>query len=56
MDLLPDLWKQEYWLPPGVTWKDMEQLADSNRPEPQDLLVALPLSLGFVVLRHVFER
>uniref|UniRef100_A0A8C7YZ98 Ceramide synthase 4b n=1 Tax=Oryzias sinensis TaxID=183150 RepID=A0A8C7YZ98_9TELE len=56
MDLLPDLWKQEYWLPPGVTWKDMEQLADSNRPQPQDLLVALPLSLGFVALRHAFER
>uniref|UniRef100_A0A3B3DSF7 Ceramide synthase 2-like n=1 Tax=Oryzias melastigma TaxID=30732 RepID=A0A3B3DSF7_ORYME len=56
MDLLPDLWKQEYWLPPGVTWKDMEQLADSDRPQPKDLLVALPLSLCFVALRHVFER
>uniref|UniRef100_A0A3B5A1H9 Ceramide synthase 2-like n=1 Tax=Stegastes partitus TaxID=144197 RepID=A0A3B5A1H9_9TELE len=47
---------QDYWLPPGVTWRDMEQLADSDRPRPQDLLIALPLALGFVALRYVFER
>ncbi|KAM6918479.1 ceramide synthase 2-like [Xenentodon cancila] len=56
MDLLPDFWREDYWLPPGVTWKDMEQLADSSRPWPQDLLTALPLALGFVVLRCMFER
>uniref|UniRef100_A0A667ZRR7 Ceramide synthase 4b n=1 Tax=Myripristis murdjan TaxID=586833 RepID=A0A667ZRR7_9TELE len=56
MDLLPDVWRQDYWLPPGVTWKDMEQLADSDRPKPQDLLLALPLALGFVALRFLFER
>uniref|UniRef100_A0A8D2ZV18 Ceramide synthase 4b n=1 Tax=Scophthalmus maximus TaxID=52904 RepID=A0A8D2ZV18_SCOMX len=56
MDLLPDVWRQDYWLPPGVTWTDMELLADSDRPQPLDLLVALPLALGFVALRCVFER
>ncbi|KAK2822224.1 hypothetical protein Q5P01_022289 [Channa striata] len=56
MDLLPDIWRPDYWLPPGVTWKDMEQLADSDRPLPLDLLIALPLALGFVALRYVFER
>lgn len=56
MDLLPDIWRQDYWLPPGVTWRDMEQLADSERPLPQDLLIALPLALGFVALRCAFER
>ncbi|KAF7665503.1 hypothetical protein LDENG_00141370 [Lucifuga dentata] len=56
MDLLPDVWRQEYWLPPGVTWKDMERLADSERPLPLDLLMAVPLALGFVVLRYAFER
>ncbi|KAM4552540.1 ceramide synthase 2-like [Odontesthes bonariensis] len=56
MDLLPDLWRQDYWLPPGVTWGDMEQLADSERPRPQDLLIALPLALGFIAVRYVFER
>lgn len=56
MDLLPDVWRQDYWLPPGVTWSDMEQLALSDRPQPLDLLTALPLALGFVALRYVFER
>ncbi|XP_074545068.1 ceramide synthase 2-like [Halichoeres trimaculatus] len=56
MDLLPDVWKQDYWLPPGVTWMDMDQLADSDRPQPQDLFIALPLALGFVALRYLFER
>uniref|UniRef100_A0A3B4UJN5 Ceramide synthase 4 n=1 Tax=Seriola dumerili TaxID=41447 RepID=A0A3B4UJN5_SERDU len=56
MHLLPDVWRQDYWLPPGVTWKDMDHLADSDRPQPLDLLIALPLALGFVALRYVFER
>ncbi|KAJ3594966.1 hypothetical protein NHX12_004271 [Muraenolepis orangiensis] len=56
MDLLPDPWRAEFWLPPGVSWLDMEQLADEDRPRPRDLLLALPLALGFVVLRYVFER
>ncbi len=56
MDLLSDVWRQDFWLPPGVTWRDMEQLADSDRPLPRDLVIAFPLALGFVALRYVFER
>ncbi|XP_061775770.1 ceramide synthase 2-like isoform X2 [Nerophis ophidion] len=56
MDFLPDVWKEDYWLPPGVTWQDMDQLPDSERPLPADLLMVLPLALGFVLLRYVFER
>lgn len=58
MDLLPDVgvWRQELWLPPGVTWEDMDRLATSGRPRPQDLLLTLPLAFGFIALRYVFER
>ncbi|KAK7945801.1 hypothetical protein WMY93_001529 [Mugilogobius chulae] len=56
MELVPDLWRQELWLPPGVTWDDMERLGVSARPRPQDLLLTLPLALGFVALRYLFER
>uniref|UniRef100_A0A4W5L8C0 Ceramide synthase 4b n=1 Tax=Hucho hucho TaxID=62062 RepID=A0A4W5L8C0_9TELE len=31
----------EYWLPPGITWRDMEQMEEY--PRPRDLLFALPL-------------
>ncbi|XP_029560269.1 ceramide synthase 2 isoform X2 [Salmo trutta] len=54
MDLLPDLWRHEYWLPPGITWRDMEQMQEC--PRPRDLLFTLPLALGFIVLRLVFDR
>uniref|UniRef100_A0A8C2I9N9 Ceramide synthase 4b n=1 Tax=Cyprinus carpio TaxID=7962 RepID=A0A8C2I9N9_CYPCA len=50
------LWKQEYWLPPGVSWEDMEKMEGSLRPLPRDLLLALPLALGFIMLRYAFER
>uniref|UniRef100_A0A3Q2YK83 Ceramide synthase 2-like n=1 Tax=Hippocampus comes TaxID=109280 RepID=A0A3Q2YK83_HIPCM len=56
MDLLPNVWGERYWLPPNMTWDDMERLAPSERPLPRDLFVALPLALGFVVLRYMFER
>ncbi|XP_028988295.1 ceramide synthase 2-like [Betta splendens] len=56
MELLRDVWRRDYLLPPGVTWGDMERLADSERPRPLDLVVALPLALGFVALRYAFER
>ncbi|XP_028857264.1 ceramide synthase 4a [Denticeps clupeoides] len=48
------LWQQEYWLPPGVTWADVERGA--GYPLPRDLLCTLPLALGFIALRYVFER
>uniref|UniRef100_A0A3Q2XBE2 Ceramide synthase 2-like n=1 Tax=Hippocampus comes TaxID=109280 RepID=A0A3Q2XBE2_HIPCM len=48
--------EERYWLPPNMTWDDMERLAPSERPLPRDLFVALPLALGFVVLRYMFER
>ncbi|KAK3513269.1 hypothetical protein QTP70_009689 [Hemibagrus guttatus] len=55
MELINEwLWRQEYWLPPGITWKDLEQIEGS--PYPRDLLISLPLALGFIGLRKVFER
>ncbi|KTF77802.1 hypothetical protein cypCar_00034410, partial [Cyprinus carpio] len=52
------VWRQDFWLPPGVTWKDIaEGSADgSHYPVPRDLLISLPLALGFIALRFVFER
>ncbi|KAI4879341.1 hypothetical protein NFI96_015711 [Prochilodus magdalenae] len=55
MELLNEwLWRQEYWLPPGITWRDMAQMEDS--PLPRDLFISLPLALGFIALRCAFER
>ncbi|CAL8345783.1 unnamed protein product [Merluccius merluccius] len=56
MDMLPDPWREEFWLPPGVSWLDLEQLAAEERPRARDLLLVLPLALVFVGLRYMFER
>uniref|UniRef100_A0A8C8I381 Ceramide synthase 4a n=1 Tax=Oncorhynchus tshawytscha TaxID=74940 RepID=A0A8C8I381_ONCTS len=40
------LWKEEYWLPPGFTWKDIEMEEGDRYPLPQDLLYTLPLALA----------
>ncbi|XP_036410892.1 ceramide synthase 2-like [Megalops cyprinoides] len=50
------LWRQEYWLPPGIAWEDMEGQEGAQYPRPRDLFVTLPLALGFIALRYVFER
>uniref|UniRef100_W5MA46 Ceramide synthase 4b n=1 Tax=Lepisosteus oculatus TaxID=7918 RepID=W5MA46_LEPOC len=50
------LWRHEYWLPPGITWRDMEMSEGVRYPLPLDLLLSLPLALGFIGLRVVFER
>ncbi|XP_051552947.1 ceramide synthase 2-like [Myxocyprinus asiaticus] len=50
------LWKQEYWLPPGISWEDMEKMEGFHQPLPRDLLISLPLALGFIMLRYAFER
>uniref|UniRef100_A0A8C7C9F6 Uncharacterized protein n=1 Tax=Oncorhynchus kisutch TaxID=8019 RepID=A0A8C7C9F6_ONCKI len=50
------LWKEEYWLPPGFTWKDIEMQEGDRYPLPQDLLYTLPLALGFIALNDSVDR
>ncbi|XP_062337779.1 ceramide synthase 2-like [Osmerus eperlanus] len=50
-----DLWPQWFWLPPGVSWEDLEHLG-ADQPRPRDLLLALPLALAFITLRCAYER
>uniref|UniRef100_A0A3P9IFT2 Ceramide synthase 4a n=1 Tax=Oryzias latipes TaxID=8090 RepID=A0A3P9IFT2_ORYLA len=51
------LWREEYWLPPGIGWKDTHLDEDQGHfPLPRDLLCTLPLAFTFIVLRYVFER
>ncbi|KAM6464521.1 ceramide synthase 4-like [Liasis olivaceus] len=49
------LWRQEYWLPPGFTWEDMQETEDVHYPQPQHLLPGLPFALLLVALRLFFE-
>ncbi|KAI7791078.1 LAG1 longevity assurance-like protein 4 [Triplophysa rosa] len=52
------IWQEDFWLPPGVTWKDIAEGTEdgSRHPAPRDLIICLPLALSFIALRFGFER
>ncbi|KAM6189476.1 ceramide synthase 4-like isoform 2-T2 [Sarcoramphus papa] len=50
------LWQHEFWLPPGITWQDMQESEDVHYPQPYDLLLSIPFALILVVIRRAFER
>uniref|UniRef100_A0A665WXB3 Ceramide synthase 2-like n=1 Tax=Echeneis naucrates TaxID=173247 RepID=A0A665WXB3_ECHNA len=51
------IWQEEYWLPPGIYWRDIEIEEDDGRfPLPRDLIYTLPLAVAFIAIRYVFER
>ncbi|XP_058019639.1 ceramide synthase 4-like isoform X2 [Ahaetulla prasina] len=50
------LLREEYWLPPGFTWEDMQETENILYPQPHHLLLCLPVALLLVGLRFLFER
>lgn len=51
------LWQEKYWLPPDVSWRDIEMTEEEGHiPLPRDLLYTLPLAFALIALRYVFER
>uniref|UniRef100_A0A8C0FQ57 TLC domain-containing protein n=1 Tax=Bubo bubo TaxID=30461 RepID=A0A8C0FQ57_BUBBB len=50
------LWQHEFWLPPGITWQDMQESEDVHYPQPRELLLSIPFALILVVIRCAFER
>ncbi|XP_072213484.1 ceramide synthase 4-like [Excalfactoria chinensis] len=56
MGLSEEFWHHQYWLPPGATWEDMKESADTRYPKPQDLWLCIPGALLLIVVRCIFER
>lgn len=51
------LWREEFWIPPGNHWKDMEMKeGEGHFPLPRHLIYTLPLALIFIAIRYIFER
>lgn len=51
------LWREEFWIPPGNRWKDMEMKeGEGHFPLPRHLIYTLPLALIFIAIRYIFER
>ncbi|KAI4569465.1 hypothetical protein MJT46_006759 [Ovis ammon polii x Ovis aries] len=50
------LWDERFWLPPNISWAQLEDRDGLVFPHPQDTLMAVPLALALVVIRFTFER
>ena len=51
------IWNDDFWLPEGYTWKDMEILSDGIRkPQFADLYYVPAIALFLVLIRIIFER
>lgn len=54
--LLDVFWYQRLWLPPNLTWADLEDSPGTVQPRPSDLWLTLPVALLFIGVRLLFER
>jgi len=50
------IWKDSVWLPPNITWKDVARTEDGVYTEFNDLIYPIPLAVGLLLLRKIFER
>ncbi|KAI4811659.1 hypothetical protein KUCAC02_014536 [Chaenocephalus aceratus] len=49
-------WQEQLWFPKGLGWADLEDRDGRVYAKPQDLWVALPIALIFLIIRQIFER
>ncbi|XP_043834258.1 ceramide synthase 4-like [Dromiciops gliroides] len=55
-NMYESFWKDEYWMPPGYTWADLEDSDGITYPHPKDLLAVIPLTFVLIVVRYASER
>lgn len=49
-------WQERLWFPEGLGWADLEDRDERVYAKAQDLWVALPIALVFLIIRQIFER
>jgi ceramide synthetase len=54
--LLDKFWNPEVWLPPNVTWADLEPNDKVAYADHSHLIIPLPLAFVLLALRIVLER
>ena len=51
------IWNDDFWLPEGFTWKDLEMKPGGLRhPQFSDLYYVPIIALGLLFIRVIFER
>lgn len=49
-------WSDEIWLPPGLTWADLEDKDGRVYAKASHLYVTVPYAFVFLLIRYLFER
>uniref|UniRef100_G3PD01 Ceramide synthase 2b n=1 Tax=Gasterosteus aculeatus aculeatus TaxID=481459 RepID=G3PD01_GASAC len=49
-------WQERLWFPKGLGWDDLRDRDGRVYAKAQDLWVALPIALVFLIIRQIFER
>ncbi|XP_072223910.1 ceramide synthase 5-like [Leuresthes tenuis] len=51
------IWSEKFWLPENVSWANVEHPPPGTEyPRPRHILYALPLAVGVLLIRQLFER
>jgi len=56
MGFVDFFWKESVWLPPNMTWKDVQPTKEGIYTEFSDLLYPLPLAVIILILRQFCEK
>jgi ceramide synthetase len=54
--LLDKFWNPDVWLPPNVTWADLEPNDKIAYADHRHLVIPLPLAIVLLALRFILER
>jgi len=49
-------WREEFWLPPNMTWEAFKGDENMTIPQPRNLWLVIPAALTLFVLRLMWER
>lgn len=54
--LLDKFWDPDIWLPPNITWADLQSSDQIEYTNHKDLLYPIPMALLVFVIRYCFEK
>jgi ceramide synthetase len=54
--LVDKFWNPDVWLPPNVTWTDLEPNDKIAYTDHRHLIIPLPIAIVLLALRFILER
>ena len=50
------IWSEYFWLPPNVTWADLDSRDDIHIAKPRELVYSFAIAIVLFLARLVWER